>query len=77
MRSDIRSDIKAGRLPQGYELQEADIGRCLSTGEGFGAVLTVDVGKRCYHRPWGLAMESTGQRDARLAAAASETPCTQ
>lgn len=75
MRSDIRSDIRAGRLPQGYELQEKDIGRGLSTGEGFGSVLPIDVGKRCYHRSWGLAMESSGQRDARLAAT-KKSPCT-
>jgi hypothetical protein len=55
-----------GELPQGYALQDSDVGRSLSLGEGFGVVLPGDVGRRCWSKRWGLVMESRQQRDERL-----------
>jgi len=69
MQSDIRSDIEAGRKPQGYALQTSDVGRDLSSAEGFGPVQALDVGIRVWVRSYGLVMESRQQRDERLARA--------
>jgi len=68
MRRPIRWAIMKGELPQGYALQESDVGRSLSPGDGFGPVQRGDVGCRCWHRPWGLVMESRSQRSERVLA---------
>lgn len=65
----IHAEIIQGRLPQGYELQQSDVGRRLSIEGGFGKVLGVDVGKRCYAYSYGFAMENDTQRDERKAKA--------
>jgi hypothetical protein len=59
----IASKIRQGKLPQGYELTERDVDQNLA--EDFGKVLQVDVGKRCYVKDYGFAMENKDQRDAR------------
>jgi hypothetical protein len=65
----ISSLIARGKLPQGYELQAADVGSLLDLGwDGFGPVLPVDVGKRVWRREYGIAMENSEQRDNRKGA---------
>lgn len=64
MKKTIADRIKAGDLPQGYELTEADVGSTLDL-TGFGKVLPRDVGKRVWVKSYGFAMENEDQRDAR------------
>lgn len=65
MKPTIRDQIKHGMRPQGSELTRADIGTIISLYDDFGTVKPYDVGKRVYHRSWGLAMENVEQRDKR------------
>jgi hypothetical protein len=61
----IRDQIRRGQRAQGTALRSSDVGRLLSLGEGFGTVQAADVGRRVWHKPYGLIMESKEQRDAR------------
>jgi len=64
----INDDIRRGEKPQGYELTEADVGKSLALG--WGEVMEIDIGKRCYVKSWGFAMENDAQRDCRSRGAA-------
>jgi hypothetical protein len=57
--------IRQGKLPQGYELQESDVGKAL--GNNFGRVLPIDVGRKIWAANWGLNMEGYEQAKARHA----------
>jgi hypothetical protein len=61
----IHTDIAQGRLPQGYELRESDVGVLMSVRDGFGLVLKIDVGKRVWVTSHGFTMENNEQRDRR------------
>ena len=65
LRSAIADAIRRGQLPNGYELQESDIGRLLCPLWGFGQVLPFDVGKKCFVRSGLFEMENSQQRDKR------------
>ena len=66
-REPIDLAITRGHLPNGYELTDADVGRELCVGYGWGPVKITDVGKRCYLRDGTLQIESVEQRAARKA----------
>jgi len=59
----IANSIRRGELPQGYEIQESDVGH--SIGAYFGFVQKMDVGKRVWYRK-SLVMENNEQRDRRM-----------
>lgn len=66
MRRSIATCIHRGELPQGYEIQPSDIGRGLGLpAEGFGVVLSCDVGKRVFCKAYVTQMENEAQRDER------------
>ena len=60
----IARDIKTGKLPQGYEIQESDVGTSFGDSS-FGNVQQSNVGKKAYVKEYGLVMENDAQRDAR------------
>lgn len=63
----IAERILSRELPQGYEIQESDIGSRLGLLlEGFGPVLPQDAGLRVYCRDNVTQMENFEQRDERL-----------
>lgn len=74
MNKPIANGLMDHTLPQGYELQDSDVGTILSIGEGFGRVQPIDVGKRVWCYRWILTIESNKQRDARKETG-PEVPC--
>lgn len=67
MKHSIATSIHRGELPQGYEIQPSDVGRGLGLpAEGFGIVLTNDIGKRVFCKGYVTTMENDAQRDERL-----------
>jgi len=55
----IMDEIRGGTKSQGYELRAQDLGRPLAPA--WGKVMDCDVGKRCWIKPWGFAMENDEQ----------------
>lgn len=64
-REPIDLAITRKHLPDGYELTDADVGRELCVGYGWGPVKITDVGKRCYLRGTEFQIENAEQRAAR------------
>ena len=61
----IADQIRMGILPQGYELQESDVGRGFGCQSGFESVRQFDVGRRVWLKSYGIVMENNEQRDKR------------
>ena len=61
----IYGEIKKGERAQGAEIRPEDVGK--DFGDSMGRVLLIDVGKRVWLKPYGLAMENNEQRDKRKA----------
>jgi len=59
----IKEEIRSKRLPQGYEIQESDVGKSLDLY--WGKVLPIDIGKKVWVRSYGLVMENDEQRKER------------